>query len=253
MTTEPASTAPSPAPEEAPQSSWARMAGALFSPDETFREIARKPDVLIPLVVLLVVTIVSSAVIVPHLDVASAIREQMENSGRNLSPEDIDRSVRLMSSFSKVFGYASPLIGLAMWATIAGVLLLSFRMFGGDGNYKGSFSVTLYAWIPLVLNSVIATVVAVFRGSVDPREMATVVMSNPAAFVSFKDHPVAFSFLSSLDLFTVWTVVLLTIGFAWLSRMSKARSATIVIGWWAFVVLIKVGFAAMGAARMKAS
>ena len=99
----------------------------------------------------------------------------------------------------------------------------------------------------------ISTIVAMFRGTVDPREMGGLIASTPAFFVSFKDHPVLYSFLSSLDLFTIWTLVLLTIGFAYVARVSKTRSAVTVVSWWAFLVLVKVGFAAMGAARMKAN
>lgn len=229
------------------------MIGALFSPDETFRDIVRKPDILVPLLLFLAIAVVATIVMVPHLDLATAMRDQLENSGRNLSPEDIERSVRMMSAFAKVTGYASPLLVVGMWALVAGALLVSFRLFGAEGTYRQAFSVTLYAWIPLLLNTVIASIVGVARGSVDPREMASVVMSNPAFFVSFKDHPILYSALSTFDLFTIWTVILLIIGFAWVSRTSKARSAAVVIGWWAFLVLMKLGFAAMGAARMKAS
>jgi hypothetical protein len=81
--------------------------------------------------------------------------------------------------------------------------------------------------------------------------MATVLKSNPAFLVDMKEHAVLFSLLSSLDIFTIWTIVLLIIGFAALTRSSKAKSAAIVIPLWAVVILIKVGFAAMGAARMK--
>ena len=67
------------------------------------------------------------------------------------------------------------------------------------------------------------------------------------------DHPVLFSFLSTFDLFTIWTIVLLIIGFAYMSRFTKARSATIIVSIWAFITVVKLGFAAMGAAKMKAS
>lgn len=243
---------PAPAAPER-KGSLRRMVGALFAPDETFRDIATRPDVLVPMIVLVILTIISSAVVVPRMDVAGAIRDQMESSNRNMSPEDIDRSVRFMSAFSRAAGYVAPLISICFWALIAGILLLAFRMFGSLGTYKQAFSATLYAWIPLTLNSIIATIVIAAKGSVDPREMPTVVRSNPAFLVDFKEHPVAFSFLSSLDLFTIWTVVLLIIGFAFVSRTSKARSAVTIISLWAFALAIKIGFAALGAARMKAA
>jgi FtsH-binding integral membrane protein len=65
------------------------------------------------------------------------------------------------------------------------------------------------------------------------------------------EHPVLFSLLSSFDIFTIWTLILLIIGFSTLSRMSRGKSAAIVISLWLFTVVVKLGFAALGASRMK--
>jgi hypothetical protein len=65
-----------------------------------------------------------------------------------------------------------------------------------------------------------------------------------------KEQPVLFSALSSFDLFTIWTIFLLAVGFSAFSRFSKAKSATIIVSLWIVMILIRVGFAAMGAARM---
>jgi len=75
--------------------------------------------------------------------------------------------------------------------------------------------------------------------------------SNLAFTVDMKTQPVLFSLFGSFDVFTIWTVVLMIIGFAALSRFSKAKSAAIVVSIWAVVIFIKVGFAAIGAARMR--
>jgi hypothetical protein len=48
-------------------------------------------------------------------------------------------------------------------------------------------------------------------------------------------------------------VALLSIGFAHLSKFSKTKSAVIVVSLWLVTVVVKVGFAALGAARMKAT
>ena len=55
--------------------------------------------------------------------------------------------------------------------------------------------------------------------------MATMIKTNPGFLVDMKTHPMLFALLSSLDVFTIWTVVLLIIGFAALSRASKAKAA----------------------------
>ncbi len=254
MTSDVQAPPPPPAEHERSMSPVQRLGGVLFSPDETFRDIARKPDILLPLAVLFIVSVISAALIIPRMDFETMIRDQMERSGRtaNLAPGDVDRAVRIGASFAKVVGYASPAVSIGVWAIIALVLMLSYRMFGGEGTYKQAFAVTLYAWMPLIIKSIIGTVVAMTRSNVDPETINTLVASNPAILVDVKLHPVLFSLLTSIDLFSIWTIVLFIISFAYVSRMSKTASAITVLCWWGVVTFFKVGFAAFGAMRMKA-
>ena len=246
---------PPPAQEEPGKGSLERLTGVLMSPDETFRDIARRPNVLLPLAVLFVVSILSAVLIIPRIDFEATVRDQMENNPRaaSMSPADMERAVRFGAAFGKAIGYASPVIGIAVWAVIAGVLLIAFRLFGGEGTYKQAFSVTLYAWLPVLIKSIITTVVALTKTSIDATQMATLVTSNPAFLIDIKDHPVAFSLLSSIDLFVIWSLVLFVIGFAHVARVSKAKSASIIVTLFAVITIVKVGFAALGAMRMKAS
>ena len=253
MTTVIEETAPPPGPDQ-PLGTFERMGGVLYSPDDTFGDIARKPNVLAPLVIFFVISVVSAVVLVPRMDFQTMMRDNMERSGKasQMSPGDMDRAVRIGSSFAKVIAYTSPVLAIGIWALIAGAIFLTFRMFGAEGTYKQAFSVTLYAWVPLLINNIIGMVVAFTKPSLNPEEMGTLVASNGGAFVDLHAHPVLFSFLSSIDLFTIWTVVLLIIGFAHVARTSKARSAAVVLSWWFVLVFFKVGFAALGAMRMKA-
>jgi len=233
------------------KNSFQRIAGVLFAPVDTFRDIARKPDILVPLIVLVVIGFLVTAVLVPRMDFETMMRTQMEQSGRNMPEADMQRSLKIMSSFGKVMAWAGPIWGILFYVIIAGVLLLAHRLMGGEGNFAQAFSATLYAWIPQAINSIIVAIVAFAKGEIDPSTMATLVKSNPAFLVDMKEHPVLFSALSSIDIFTIWTVILLIIGFAALSRFSKAKSAAIVISLWLVAIVVKLGFAALGAARMK--
>jgi hypothetical protein len=59
----------------------------------------------------------------------------------------------------------------------------------------------------------------------------------------------AFALLSSFDIFSVWFLALLIIGFAYVSRLSKAKSAAIIISLWICVLLLKLIGPAMQALR----
>lgn len=228
-----------------------RIAGVLFAPGETFEEIARKPDIVAPILLIVLLGFVSTFLIVPRFDFDSFVAEQsaqMREKNPNITAADSERFARIGAASTKVLLWVSPLLGIVAYVVIAGVFLLAFRLMGGEGNFTQAFSVTLYAWIPFVISGIITGIVVVSRGSFDPATAATLVKSNPAFLVDVKEQPVLFSLLASLDVFTIWTLLLYVFGFSAMSRLSWAKSAAIVFTVWIAFVLVKVGFAAIGAA-----
>ena len=242
MTTD--SSAPAPASAEPKPNPFARMIGALFSPNETFASIARRPDWVVPLLVIVLIGYVSTFLIMPRMDwdaIVAMQEEQIKAKNPNMSQEQLEQVEKMTKAGGKVFGWVAPVIAVIWYVIVALVLLLAFRLLGGEGTFGKAFSATLYAWMPSVLNGIVLTIVIVARGGlVDPTQMATVVKSNPAFLVDMKAQPVLFALLSSIDVFTIWTVVLLIIGFAALSRVSKAKATAIVIPLWVVCILIKL-------------
>jgi hypothetical protein len=94
--------------------------------------------------------------------------------------------------------------------------------------------------MPGVIKSIIMTVIVATRSNVSALDIATLVRSNLAFLVGMKEHPMAFVLLSSLDIFTVWLLALFIIGFAYVSKVSKAKSAAIVITLWIIATLFKL-------------
>lgn len=257
MTIESAGSAPAQpvAPAAPAKNVWQRITGVFFAPDETFEDIARKPDVLWPLIILTLVGFLTTAVIMPRLDMDAMVAQQaemMQKKNPNLSDSDVERMGRITRASAKVFGWLSPALIIIGYLVIALVLWGAFRLMGGDGDFKQSLSTTLYAYVPrMILGGIIATAIIMMRGSVDPSQMATVVKTNPAFLVDMKEQPVLFSLASSFDLFVFWTLFLLTVGFSKVARVSKAKAALIVVTLWLVTVVVKLGFAAIGAAQMK--
>ena len=254
MTTTVDATQPAPAPVT--KNSFQRMAGALFAPAETFADIARRPDILIPLLLFIAIGYVAVFLSYRHIDFDAVLVQQheaMKKQNPNISDADFERVAGFTKAFMKVTQFVAPVIGAAWWAILALILFAAFRIMGGDLGYKQALSATLYAWMPLILFSIVSTIVIVMRGElIDPTTMPTIVKSNPAFLIDQKQQPVLFSLLASLDLFTIWTIVLLVFGFSAASKFSRAKSAAIIVSLWIVMLVIKIGFAALGAARMKA-
>jgi hypothetical protein len=81
--------------------------------------------------------------------------------------------------------------------------------------------------------------------------LATVVRSNLGFLADMKANPMAFALFSSFDIFSVWFLVLMVIGFAYVSRLSKAKSAGIIVSLWIVVLLLKLIGPALQALRAK--
>ena len=221
-----------------------RIAGVFVSPPETLRRIAGRPDWIVPLILIVVLSVASTLLVAPRLDFATGMRAQFEKQG--LSEEQQERAIEMaekIGSFSPIIaGFSAPL----MLLLIAGVFMLAFRVFGGEGSFAQYFSLTTYAWMPQLVKSIILTGVMVFKLKVRVEELPTLVKSNPAFLAGDPiDNPIPFAFLSSLDIFTIWTLVLMVIGYGFASRMKRGRAAGLVIGIWAVVVIFKVAMAAL--------
>jgi hypothetical protein len=227
------------------QNAFARMAGVLTSPNATFREIALRPDVLVPLLTIVAISVVCVGVLVPHVDFAATYREAFD--GMNIPPDRLEKSIRMAAGIGKATTYFGPVLQLIAFAIIAGILLIAFRMFGGEGDYKQAFSVTLYSWLPMVVKGILSVVVLLSRKAITLNDLANPLRSNLAFLFSMKQQPMLFSLFGSLDLFMIWTIVLMVIGFAAISRFSKGKSAAIIVSLWLLVVVVKLGFAAIGA------
>jgi len=253
--TEPSPSPAAPLPAPATKNAFQRIAGVLFSPGDTFLDIARRPDILVPLVVIIILGYISTSLIMPAIDWEAASAQQIEQVKKqrpNVSEADIERMARFGKAIGTVTAWVAPLLWIVFYVIVAGILLLAFRLFGSEGDFKQSLSTTIYSWLPLAINGVVLGIVAALRGTIDPQAMATLVKSNPAFLVDMKEQPLLFSLLTNLDLFTIWTLALFIIGYSAFTKKSKGMSAAIIVTLWVvLMVLPKLGLAAFAAARMR--
>lgn len=233
-------------------SPWQRLAGIFFSPVDTLRSIAARPDILVPLLVIFVVITACCALMVPRIDFATAYRETFEARGMDMPADDLEKMVNISAAIGKGTMYAAGLMTVAWYAIVAAAVLLTTRMFGGEGTYKQAFSIVLYSAFPTMLKSIVTAIVVMARSSISALELETIVRSNPGFLVSPMEQPVAFAALAALDVFAMWTLALAIIGVAFMAKKSRLFAAGVVIGLWLIGFVAKLGTAAIGAARMKA-
>ncbi|HZM89269.1 MAG TPA: Yip1 family protein [Blastocatellia bacterium] len=253
---------------------FARLTGTLLSPGETFEDVNRKPTWLAPLLIASVTMLAFSLFfewkVKPDWNkfFLTMTEKRMGKSISELPPDQQDQ-VKKQLEFQKklaVTDLNSPVSLLI--ATVrsvvfhvvgflipAGIFALGFLLMQGKTTFKRILSVVAWSWCATGLVYLIVSVAALMtRNSESMRDInladpSSIVPTSIGAFLPSGMPAVMHSIAGSFDVFTIWYLILLTIGFAAIAGTKKfktSKAATLVFGVWGVWVLLKAAFAAMG-------
>jgi hypothetical protein len=199
----------------------------------------------------LVVTALTGIIIWFSTPVMQPIYESVFNQGaarimaRNpqMTPEMMDRARATMTRFFPVFAViGTPFrvftLGLFLW--LCGKLVKATEGFGT------ALGVAAFASLPRILESLIYAVQAALM---DPTKLdgPSRLMIGPSRFVDPASvSPIVVVLLSRLDLFTIWVLVLVTIGLSVTGRIPRGRAWAATAVLWVLGTLAAVGGALRG-------
>ena len=228
-------------------SSFGRVLSVLTSPTATFRSIAERPTWLVPILVLIVLGLISTLVAAPKIDWEETLRTRLEQSGRQVPAEQIEAQVEVMEKFGKVMIYvAAAVFPWIVYPLMARIFLGLFRVAGSELSFLTSLSVLLYGFMPWAVATLLGIPVMLTQDSIAAERLdAGGLMSNLAVFAGDEVGPAVGSLLASVDLFSLWTIALLVIGYAIAAKVSKGRSAAIVVGLRLVFIVGKAGLAGL--------
>jgi len=181
------------------------------------------------------------------------IKKRMERSNQSLTEEQMQQQVAFSKSIAKFFPIIGAIVTPIMYVILAGIFALGLMFIQAKTTFKKILSVVAWSSASIGIVATVVTMASLMvrdeegLRSIDPTQSAGIVPSNLAAFLSATASPVIKSVAGSLDIFTIWILILLSIGFASIagSRKIKAgNTATVVFGFWAVYVLLKIGWAA---------
>jgi hypothetical protein len=224
----------------------ARVAGVFGSPGPTFESIARRPTWLLPVIISTVLSIAATAAIVPRMDFDTAVREAFAKRGISAPEERIERTVEVQKKFAGFFAYVWALFAGALVALVlATVFWISFKAFGWDLAFRQSFGVTAHALLPYIGATMLLILFVTRLDLVNPADLGDLTHANLGFLVDRHANPVLNSIARSIDVFTLWVLALLVIGFASAAKVPRKRAAAVIVGLWAVFVLGKVGWTAI--------
>lgn len=228
-------------------SAWGRMLTVLVSPTRTFRSIAERPTWVVPLVVLFLLAAVATTLVFQRIDMLDVVRDAMAQQGQTLDDEQLAQAAGMQEKF----GYGCALVIPLVSYFIVGLLLMGgANVFGGGMRFPVSMGVTVYGFMPWAIASILTGGVALSTDQLHFEDVqnGSVLAASPAAFIGDSAGQVLTSLLTSFNVFSLWTLVLLVIGVAIAGKISRGKSAALVVGLWVVYVAFKVGMTALGAA-----
>jgi hypothetical protein len=243
-------TAPEP-PQDAvpPARSLAAILGDLyFAPSAAFADIARAPRLVLPLVVLVVLNLAFTIVWASKVDIREFMRAQIEASGQDLPPEQMENVISMQEKIFKPMAFAGAALGAPIVVMLLGALFrFVYRsFFASDLTFRQSAAVVAWSLMTVALvTTPLLFAVFFLKGdwTSDPQQA---IRANPSLLLEKGDVPAAvYTLAGSLDLFTLWILFLMAVGYGVVVRRPASQTIWGVGSLWLGYVLVKVLWAAV--------
>jgi hypothetical protein len=227
----------------------ARLVNVFFSPGEVFEDVRRWPrDWYLPMIVLAVIATGAGYLVQQRFDLTPealgrAVTDMgLEQQGKTrkdfTSPEE-KQALETQEWFTTEFVRYAPLafavfLPLSL-GLLAGIYRLILLVMQAKTTYFRILSVLAYSYyVPIVVKSLLNIVLAFIKQPEDVEPITYIrnsglITASPAAFISATESPVLHAFLSFFDVFSIWWLVLATIGLVAVSRKLKLGTAAIVV------------------------
>ena len=236
-------------PETKPLSEVERVVDTFIAPTKTFTDIRRSASWWLPWLLMAISSLVLVYVVDKKLGMEKVVENQMALSPKQsakldqLPPDQRAAQLEGVVKLNRTISFAYPVLALVIAVIMAAVLMGTFNFgFGAELTFNQCLAVTLYSWLPGILKALIAMLV-VGIGGAEGFTFQNPVASNLSGLVD-PSSPFLYSVAMSLDVFTIWTLVLAGIGYSCLTKVKRSTCMAVVFGWWIVVVL---GGAAIGA------
>ena len=236
--------------EQPPLSETERVVDTFIAPSKTFSDIRRSASWWVPWVLISI----AGLALVFTVDKKVGMEKVAENSIQlspkraakldELPPDQRASQMVLAAKITRILGYGSPVLTVIIVAIIAVVLLGTFNLgFGAQLKLMQCMAISMYAFLPGIIKALLV-ILTIMIGGGEGFTFEHQLASNLGPLFD-PSSPFLYSVASSLDLFNLWTLILTGIGYSCVSKVKRGTCMAVVFGWWAVVVLVGAGFAAL--------
>ena len=242
---------PAPVPPTPPLSQGARIVDTFIAPSKTFTDLRRSAAWWAPLIVISVVALGFNLTMGKQVGFDQIAKNSIEKSPKQsaafdrLQPDQQAAQIHAISKGNQYASYAVPAFLLLFCLLAMLPLWITFKLMGGETTFGQAYAIVMYAWLPGIIGAILGTI-ALFAG-VNPEGFD---IQNPVGtnLGYYLDAETVGRFVkgmaSSLDVFVIWSLILIGIGFACTSKIKQSTAIIVVVAWY---LLYKLGASALGA------
>ncbi len=179
---------------------------------------------VIPLLWLALTSAASGAAFASRLDPSREVIPRMEQSGElaKASEREVNEEVQKAQRIALVGGVAKGVFGMPLAVLVLAVLVrLSVWLIGRKSTFSACFTAVSVAMLPIALAYLIQAAAALRQDVLVPAQSGGLLVSSLGQVLTVQS-PVAAKLLSVVEVFKLWTVLLLGLGLAEATRMRRA-------------------------------
>ena len=234
-------TAPHWSAPAAPRGLIGRAIGVIFSPRATYAAVAARPRSLGALALVILITCVATfAFLSTEVGQNAALDQQlttMESFGRHPTAEQVQQ-MEAWAPISKYLAVLSQLVAIPLVTLLLAALALAVfnALLGGEATFKQVFAIVTHSWFITVLQTIFVLPLNYVRES-----MSSTTTSLAVFFPMLDDATFLARLLGSIDLFRIWWIVSLAIGFGVLFRRKTGPIAVTMLALYGLIAVTLAG------------
>jgi hypothetical protein len=227
-------------PEEKTMGGASKVLNTFFEPRRVFESLKIKPTWLVPFIIVALLGIGFYYYTYPFI-----MDQQVERIQENerIPQEQKERIVEKLKErdhppmWQLALAPAGSLVSLVV---VAAVLFFVFNvLLGGDSSFRRVFSVYCYSALIAIPSMIVKFPLIMTKGNLNVQTSLALILS-PDAKDTF-----LYSVFSSFDIFTIWQVILVSMGMGVMYKYSTKKAFTAVLVLWIIWILLKSGLSTL--------
>lgn len=246
-----AETAIQPEASAVPLNQMQRVIDTFVAPSKTFTDILRSSSWWMPWLIGVVVTLIFGFAVQQKIGWDKAYENILRESPaqqqkiEQLPADQQARARTVGANFTKIIFWATPVVALLVAVVCAAVLLGTVNFgFGGRAKFGQMFAVWMYGTLPWAIQGLLGIITVYVGVDPDSFNLKNFVGTNIGYYLPADLPKWLIALGTSIDIFTIWALILLTIGCATIGKVKRGQAAVAVWGWWVLITILKVGAAA---------